>query len=143
MFGGAKFREATHLLTLSRTLALVLCAGTAWGIGMANQGDFVTVRQVSRYVPGGDAGLHIVVMGSLTFALGLAFADARFRGRRLGVWGIVALMGLFATLEEWQQMLQPYRRFSLWDLFFSLLGILLGALGVAFLKWFFARKRDH
>ena len=110
---------------------------------MANQGEVATVRQVSRYVPGGDAGLHIVVMGSLTFALGLAFADASFWGRRLGVWGIVALMGLFATLEEWQQMLQPYRRFSLWDLFFSFLGILLGALGVVFLKWLFARKRDH
>lgn len=131
------------MLTLSRAAALVLCAGTAWGIGMANQGDFVTVRQVSRYVPGGDAGLHIVVMGSLTFALGFAFADARFLGRRLGVWGIVGLMSLFATLEEWQQMLQPYRRFSLRDLFFSYLGIFLAALGVAFLKWFLTRERDH
>jgi VanZ family protein len=110
---------------------------------MANQGDVVTVRQVSRHVPGGDAGLHVVVMGALTFSLALAFAGARFWGHRLGLWGIVALVGLFATLEEWQQMLQPYRRFSLRDLFFSYLGILLGLLGLAFVKWFFARKRGH
>ena len=113
---------------LSRWLALFLCVGTAWGIFLANQGDILTVRQFSRYVPGGDAGLHVAVMGTLTWVLGIAFSEARLFGFRFGFSGILALMIVFATLEEWQQRLQPFRRFSLRDLLFSYLGIALGAL---------------
>ena len=100
MFRRADSWEAGLLLTPTRVVALLLCAGTAWGILMVNQGEVATVRQVSRYVPGGDVGLHVVVMGALTLSLGLGFSDARLRGHRIGIWGIVALMGLFATLEE-------------------------------------------
>ena len=117
------------MLSLFRWFALFLCVGTAWGILLANQGDILTVRQFSKYVPGGDAGLHVVVMGTLTLVLGVAFSEARLVGFRLGFSGVVGLMLLFATLEEWQQRFQPFRRFSLRDLLFSYLGIAL-AVGV-------------
>ena len=117
------------MLSLFRWLALFLCVGTGWGILLANQGDILTIRQFSKHVPGGDAGLHVVVMGTLTLVLGLAFSEARLFGFRLGFSRVVGLMLLFATLEEWQQRFQPFRRFSLRDLFFSYLGIAL-AVGV-------------
>lgn len=116
------------MLNLFRGLALFLCVGTAWGIVLANQGDILTVRQFSKHVPGGDAGLHVAVMGTLTLVLGLAFSEARVFGSRLGFSRIVALMIAFATLEEWQQRLQPFRRFSFRDLLFSYLGIALAVL---------------
>lgn len=123
------------MLNVSRWLALFLCVGTAWGIFLANQGDILTVRQFSRHVPGGDAGLHVVVMGTLTLVLGIAFSEARLFGFRLGFSGILTLMLVFATLEEWQQRLQPFRRFSVRDLLFSYVGIALGAL-----VWIWARR---
>ena len=123
------------MLSLFRWFALFLCVGTGWGILLANQGDILTIRQFSKHVPGGDAGLHVVVMGALTLVLGLAFSEARLFGFRLGFSRVVGLMLLFATLEEWQQRLQPFRRFSLRDLFFSYLGI---ALAVGF--WTVGRR---
>lgn len=110
---------------LGRGIALIVGGGTLWAVYMADRGDLVTIRQVSRHVPGGDAGLHVMVMGALVLAFSFGFADARVAGRRLGVAGIALLVTLFATAEELHQLLQPWRRFSLRDLFFSYLGIAL------------------
>ncbi|MFP6639336.1 MAG: VanZ family protein [Myxococcota bacterium] len=115
-------------MRVSRVFALLLGLGTLWGIVLADQGDYLTIRQFSRYVPGGDAGLHVGVMGGLTLAFSIGFADARIAGRRLGVIGVVLLIVLFATAEELHQWFQPYRRFTLRDLLFSYLGIGLAAL---------------
>ena len=104
-------------------IALVIGLGTLWGIVLADQGDYLTIRQFSRYVPGGDAGLHVTVMGVLTLVFSIGFADSRIAGRRLGLAGIVLLVVLFATGEELHQLIQPYRRFELRDLLFSYLGI--------------------
>ncbi|MEE3327402.1 MAG: hypothetical protein VX252_08715 [Myxococcota bacterium] len=130
------------MLSFSRWLALFLCVGTAWGIFLANQGDILTVRQFSRHVPGGDAGLHVAVMGTLTLVLGIAFSDAHFFRYRVGFSGILGLMLVFATLEEWQQRLQPFRRFSLRDLLFSYVGIALGALAWLLWRRLVARLRE-
>lgn len=115
-------------MKVSRLIALLLGAGTLWGIVLADQGDYLTIRQVSRYIPGGDAGLHVGVMFALTLTFAVGFADARIAGRRLGLVGIVVLVALFATAEELHQLAEPYRRFTIRDLFFSYLGIGLGAL---------------
>lgn len=115
------------MTTAFRVLALALGLGTIYGILLANQGDLLTIRQVSRYIPGGDAGLHLVVMGALMLFLSLGFEGSRVAGRRVGTLTLLVVMWLFATGEEFQQMHQPYRRFSLVDLFFSYLGIGVGA----------------
>lgn len=121
---------------VARGIALIVGAGTLWAIYMADRGDLVTIRQVSRYVPGGDGGLHVMVMGALVLVFSLGFADARVAGRRLGVAGIALLVALFATAEELHQLLEPWRRFSLRDLFFSYVGI---ALATA-LAWIITRS---
>ena len=110
---------------IARVIAVLLGVGTLWAVYMADRGDLVTIRQVSQFVPGGDAGLHVTVMGALTLWFVLGFADARVAGRRLGLLGITLLVTLFATAEELHQLLQPWRRFSFRDLFFSYLGIAL------------------
>ena len=115
------------MTTAFRALALVLGLGTIYGILLANQGDLLTIRQVSRYIPGGDAGLHLVVMGALMLFLSLGFEGSHVAGRRVGILTLLVFMWVFATGEEFQQMRQPYRRFSLVDLFFSYLGIGVGA----------------
>ena len=91
-------------------------------------------------LPGRDVTGHFVLTGVLAFLVALGFELARFRGRRLGIPGALAVVAVGVTLDEVAQIWLPVRAFSWVDLGGSYAGIVaFGAL--AFLVHGLRRRR--
>lgn len=75
------------------------------------------------WIPGGDKGGHVLVLGALAAACVLAFTGARVAGHRLGAAHVLALVALGAAADELAQAFIPSRSFDLADLAASLVGI--------------------
>ena len=121
-----------------RFLALVAIAVVAALSILASLDPESPLLALVRRVPGRDTTLHFVLMGGLAFFVTLGFASARVQGRggrRLGVPGCVALVGVAVTLEELLQIAIPDRVFSWTDLSASWGGILAGGI----LAWMILR----
>jgi VanZ family protein len=91
-------------------------------------------RPILVYVRVDDTVTHFAVMGALSAAVNLGFAEARPFGERLGIPLVTAWVVLGATLEELSQGYFPLRTVTLEDLVYSYMGILTAALGVALLR---------
>lgn len=91
-----------------------------------------------KSLPGEETGAHVLVTLALSLAANLGFADARVRGRRLGIPGITALVLGVVTLEELSQRWISTRAVQTEDLAANAAGILTGAL-VAW--WVRSRRR--
>ena len=73
-------------------------------------------------IPGGDKLGHCLLMGTLAFLV-----NASLGGARVGIFLKGSLIvAVVVTLEEFSQLAIPQRTFSLWDLAFDYIGIVLG-----------------
>ena len=104
------------------------------------EGFLYPYLQPIRHVPGGDKTLHFLLLGSLALLLNVTWGGVRSE------WGpFVFLRGsavttVVATLEEFSQHFIALRAFSVDDLLYDYLGIVvLGQLGGA-IGWWLRRR---
>lgn len=85
-----------------------------------------------KAIPYYDSIGHFVLFGIYAFLAQIAFKGKKFFHIPIGS----GLIALYATLDEFIQKFSPNRSFYLWDLFFSLLGILVAT-------YFYHYKNDN
>ncbi|MCI0485170.1 MAG: VanZ family protein [Blastocatellia bacterium] len=94
-------------------------------IYMADRKEYEAVFNHIKAIPFHDKLGHFFLMGLLSFVVALSFPGSRVR-----LWGFnilkssLVVAGL-VTLEEFSQLFIAFRSFSLADLFFDYLGIIL------------------
>lgn len=120
---------------LFSALALIALGLIALIIIAADRGALAPVLVGLYRFPMGDKVGHLLLFGLLACLVSLA------AGRRARVW--LALLAVGIVLEEVSQAWLPRRSFSLVDLGFSLLGVVLfGALGAHWAKNFNRKERE-
>lgn len=112
-------------MRLVAIVAIVLVVGV---ILVADLGHGLVFLGITERLPGGDGTIHLLVMGGLSAAVNLGFANARYRGVHIGVPLVTALVCVATTLEEISQGWIRGRSLQLEDLAASYAGILLAAL---------------
>jgi len=107
------------------TTTLLLIWGTAF-----NGYRFGPVRAVLRALPYGDKVGHFGLYGVITLGLALL---VRTRTQAVGAGLAVLLLGIG---DEFRQLLEPRRNFSITDVMANLGGVSLGLLGALLLSRF-------
>ncbi len=121
--------RAVACLVIAAAVLISMAAGTRSG------GAFIT--SLLRQLPGRDSTGHFLLMGAVSFFAVLGFSGSRIAGHTVGVGGVIALVALGVTLDEFAQKLFVRRTFSLEDLMASYAGVLvLGAVA-----WWVHRRR--
>lgn len=129
--GRVKRRSAPGIF---RVLVALFVLFFAYVIYAANQGALpLAIRQLIMF-PGGDKLGHVVLLGVLSFLLNYVLAS-----KRMLVWGRSIMVGslvifILISLEEVSQIYISARTFDWLDLLSSYLGIVMGDVGVRFLK---------
>ena len=93
----------------------------------ATTGNATSIIRLVHLLPGGDFTGHLLITGSVSFALVMCLCTSCVCTRRRVFIAIGALI-LFTTVDECAQLALPRRAFSLWDLGANVLGIGLGGL---------------
>jgi polysaccharide biosynthesis protein VpsQ len=124
--------NARHL-AVAFTLFLLLL------ILAANLGRMPPFVRALHDFPQGDRVGHCVLYGTLAALLARAFPKSVRLGR-LALPISVAVLVMFATIEEWSQLLFPSRTADLVDLACGCLGILLGTVAAAKRRAFIGKK---
>jgi VanZ family protein len=109
----------TKLLT--GAYALVLCSV----IFMADRDWCHASFALVKSVPGGDKLGHFLLIGTLAFALNVAYGCPTVRLAGLRVLKCSLLLAVPVTLEEFSQIYFASRSFDLFDLLADFLGIML------------------
>jgi VanZ family protein len=122
-------------MTKSKLIALLFAIFIAWVIYAADTESFPPIIRYVYEFPNGDKAGHLILYGILAFLSALAFPQRKTLGPISLTWSSMVLL-VFTTLEEISQMFFPSRTFSLIDLGFSFLGVLLGD----WLALFFKKK---
>lgn len=92
---------------------------------VAYSGKGSTYFSFLKHLPGGDKTGHVFLLFILSFALTWLSSFRSFQMKRLRMfYGIFATF-TFITIEEFLQVLSPYRSFDLIDLMCNYLGIAL------------------
>ena len=109
--------------------ATVLLFGALFLIAYTGKGS--TYFVFLKYVPGGDKTGHVVLMCLLSTVLSwlLSFRYLEI-GRMRVYYGIIAVF-VFITIEEFLQLLSPYRTFDLMDLACNYIGLALAGVIIA------------
>lgn len=114
-----------------RILAIVAIAAVVVVTLLVDLGHGLLFLGIAQRLPGGDGTAHLLVMGVLSAAVNLGFANARYRGVPIGIPLVTALLCVATTLEEISQGWIRGRNLQLEDLAASYAGIGLAALLVA------------
>ncbi len=107
----------TTITLVSSTLLLV------WGTAL-NGRSFGPVRAILRALPYGDKVGHFGLYGTITFALAMM---VKTRNQMIAVGVGVILLGIG---DEFRQLLEPRRNFSISDVLANAGGVSLGLLAV-------------
>ena len=120
-----------HVATIAFAVFLALL------VVLANSGAGTHVLlQISRAVPGNDKTVHFALMGTMALLLNLSWGARRWRLGPVPVLKGTVLVAVVVTLEEWSQLFVRRRSFSLEDLAYDYLGILLiGQLAIWLVWW--------
>jgi len=105
---------------------LVFVAASAllvWGSALGGR-SWGPVRAVLRWLPYGDKVGHFGLYGAITFAAAM-LVRTRLQAVAVGV-GVIAL----GIADEFRQLLEPHRNFSISDVLANLGGVCLGLLAV-------------
>jgi len=110
-----------------RRIAILAIAAVVLITLVVNLGYGVVFLGIAKRLPGGDGTAHFLVMGGLSAAVNLGFANARYRGVHVGVPLVTSLLCVATTLEELSQGFVRGRSLQLEDLVASYAGILMAA----------------
>jgi len=75
-----------------------------------------------------DYLLHIIEYGSLTFLALLTFSDKKYSFQPQKLLFIIAVLVIFALVDELHQKIIPGRSYNIYDFFSNLAGIIVGSL---------------
>ena len=111
-------RKKSYLILAVTALLVIILIIISADLGILSPALVVLYR-----FPMGDKVGHLLLNGMLAFLVALAAGP-----KKAGIW--LGLLAVAITLEEFSQAVLPNRTFSLLDLAFSLLGIVVfGFLG--------------
>ena len=118
-------------------LFTTLFFGTIFFIAYSGNSSFF---RFLKYVPGGDKTGHVVSLFilSLSFSWFSSFKYMKIKGIKI-YYGVL-FIAFFITIEEFLQLLSPYRTFDLLDLSCNYLGISLAILGIKFYNKYFTKS---
>jgi len=87
-----------------------------------------------KYVPGGDKTGHVVSLYILAYSFSWfsSFSYFKIKGKKI-YYGVISV-AIFITIEEFLQLLSPYRTFDLLDLCCNYLGVMLAFISIKFNK---------
>jgi len=121
---------------LSIVAFIVASTTLVWGSALGGR-SWGPVRAVLRWLPYGDKVGHFAIYGSITFAAAM-MARTRLQAVAVGV-GVITL----GVADEFRQLLEPHRNFSISDVLANLGGVCAGLLAVlAVMRWIRRRSVD-
>lgn len=101
--------------------ATLLFFATVFFIAYTGRGN--TYFAFLKHIPGGDKTGHLTLLAILAFALSWVLAHRFFSWASIRIyWGVLAVI-IFITVEEFVQILSPYRTFDWIDLSCNYIGI--------------------
>ena len=94
-------------------------------IVLADLGKVHFLWDLINIIPGGDKTGHFILIGVLACLLNLSFGAPRTRGGKGRLLRVNVILGILITIEEFTQMMVPWRGFSIRDGMANILGIIL------------------
>lgn len=113
-------------------IATVVFLGLVFAIAYTGNGPYYFA--FLKYIPGADKTGHVVLLGILSIAISWVLRFKGIRVRKVKIhYGVISVF-IFITIEEFCQILSPYRSFDLVDLSCNYLGILIAWAGISFFE---------
>ena len=120
-------------------LLLIFLVLSGWVILEANLGYDNILVDFIRSIDHGDKIAHFLLFGTFTFLLNLALSLRSFRVGRMDILIGSLIVLLIAMVEEFSQIIIPFRVFNWWDMLSNTLGIIV----FSFLSILFFHKKGQ